>query len=209
MTEVSLPTTRITLLTRLRTDPSDPASWDEFVERYGRHIFRWCQQWKLQAADAEDLTQNILMKTLPDASGVRLRSFAQLSRLAQDGRLPCVVGPQEPPPEPDRRRGRSGSGNDSQPRGTRRPGPEAGAGLRSRAPGNGQGPGARTRRPAHLGGVPAAGAGANARRRSGQPRPHAGRPWSTWRRARCRRCCRKKSRSSKKAREGALRKTKK
>src|SRR5258708_4330906 len=78
MTEVSLPTTRITLLTRLRTDPSDPAGWDEFVERYGRHIFRWCQQWKLQPADAEDLTQNILMKifrTLPVFAYDPSRSF--------------------------------------------------------------------------------------------------------------------------------------
>jgi RNA polymerase sigma factor (sigma-70 family) len=78
MTEVSLPTTRITLLTRLRRDPADPAGWDEFVDRYGRHIYRWCQQWKLQAADAEDLTQNILMKifrSLPAFAYDPARSF--------------------------------------------------------------------------------------------------------------------------------------
>jgi RNA polymerase sigma-70 factor (ECF subfamily) len=78
MTEASLPTTRITLLSRLRSDPSDPAGWDEFVERYGRHIYRWCQQWKLQDADAEDLTQNILMKifrTLPVFAYDPSRSF--------------------------------------------------------------------------------------------------------------------------------------
>jgi RNA polymerase sigma-70 factor (ECF subfamily) len=57
-----LPTTRITMLTRLRQEPSDKASWNEFVERYGRHIYRWCRRWKLQDADAEDVTQNILMK---------------------------------------------------------------------------------------------------------------------------------------------------
>jgi RNA polymerase sigma-70 factor (ECF subfamily) len=50
------------LLTQLRQDPSDQAGWDEFVERYGRHIYRWCRQWKLQDADAEDVTQNILVK---------------------------------------------------------------------------------------------------------------------------------------------------
>ena len=78
MTEASLPTTRITLLTRLRSDPADPDSWDEFVERYGRHIYRWCQHWKLQDADAEDLTQNILMKifrTLPVFAYDPSRSF--------------------------------------------------------------------------------------------------------------------------------------
>jgi len=57
-----LPTTRVSLLTRLGQDPSDQAGWDEFVERYGRHIYRWCRQWKLQDADAEDVTQNILVK---------------------------------------------------------------------------------------------------------------------------------------------------
>jgi RNA polymerase sigma-70 factor (ECF subfamily) len=57
-----LPTTRATLLTQLRQDPFDQAGWDEFVERYGRHIYRWCRRWKLQDADAEDLTQDILVK---------------------------------------------------------------------------------------------------------------------------------------------------
>jgi RNA polymerase sigma-70 factor (ECF subfamily) len=50
------------LLTQLRQDPSDQAGWDVFVERYGRHIYRWCRQWSLQDADAEDVTQNILVK---------------------------------------------------------------------------------------------------------------------------------------------------
>src|SRR6478672_8220769 len=66
-----LPTTRITLLTQLRQDPSDQAGWDEFVERYGRHIYRWCRQWKLQDADAEDVTQDILLKL-----SQKLRAFA-------------------------------------------------------------------------------------------------------------------------------------
>ena len=67
----SLPTTRVSLLGRLRQAPSDQAGWDEFVECYGRHIYRWCRQWKLQDADAEDLTQSILMKLTQ-----KLRAFA-------------------------------------------------------------------------------------------------------------------------------------
>jgi RNA polymerase sigma-70 factor (ECF subfamily) len=59
------------LLTQLRQDPSDQAGWDEFVERYGREIYRWCRQWKLQDADAEDVTQDILMKLTQ-----KLRAFA-------------------------------------------------------------------------------------------------------------------------------------
>lgn len=71
MAENPLPTTRVTLLSRLRENPSDQASWDEFVERYGRHIYRWCRQWNLQDADAEDVTQDILMKLTQ-----KLRAFA-------------------------------------------------------------------------------------------------------------------------------------
>src|SRR4051795_8064238 len=71
MTEAPLPTTRVNLLTQLRQDPSDQAGWDELVERYGRHIYRWCRQWKLQDADAEDVTQEILLKLTQ-----KLRSFA-------------------------------------------------------------------------------------------------------------------------------------
>jgi RNA polymerase sigma factor (sigma-70 family) len=66
----TLPTTRVTLLTQLRQDPSDQAGWDEFVECYGRHIYRWCRQWKLQDADAEDVTQDILVKLIQ-----KLRAF--------------------------------------------------------------------------------------------------------------------------------------
>jgi RNA polymerase sigma-70 factor (ECF subfamily) len=71
MADDRLPTTRITMLTRLRQEPSDQASWEAFVERYGRHIYRWCRQWKLQDADAEDVTQTILMKLTQ-----KLRAFA-------------------------------------------------------------------------------------------------------------------------------------
>jgi len=70
MADAPLPTTRVTLLTRLRQDPSDQAGWDEFVEHYGRHIYRWCRQWKLQDADAEDVTQDILVKLIE-----KLRAF--------------------------------------------------------------------------------------------------------------------------------------
>jgi RNA polymerase sigma-70 factor (ECF subfamily) len=54
--------TRITLLGRLRRDPTNEAAWAEFVEHYGRKIYGWCRQWNLQEADAEDVTQNVLVK---------------------------------------------------------------------------------------------------------------------------------------------------
>jgi RNA polymerase sigma factor (sigma-70 family) len=71
MADTPMPTTRVTLLGRLRQDPTDQAAWDVFVERYGRHIYRWCRQWQLQDADAEDVTQDILVKLAR-----KLRDFA-------------------------------------------------------------------------------------------------------------------------------------
>jgi RNA polymerase sigma-70 factor (ECF subfamily) len=54
--------TRASLLLRLQQEPQDEAAWNEFVARYGRQIAAWCRQWRLQPADAEDVTQNVLLK---------------------------------------------------------------------------------------------------------------------------------------------------
>ena len=62
MVETWLPTTCPTLLARLRHDPLNDTAWEEFVEQYGRHIYRWCRRWRLQDADAEDVAQEILLK---------------------------------------------------------------------------------------------------------------------------------------------------
>jgi RNA polymerase sigma factor (sigma-70 family) len=57
----SVPTSP-TLLGRLGRVPADEAAWGEFAERYGRRIYSWCRQWQLQQADAEDVTQHVLLK---------------------------------------------------------------------------------------------------------------------------------------------------
>jgi RNA polymerase sigma-70 factor (ECF subfamily) len=57
----SLPTSP-TLLGRLRQQPNDQAAWEQFVERYGRTIHGWCRQARLQDADAEDVTQMVLLR---------------------------------------------------------------------------------------------------------------------------------------------------
>jgi len=54
--------TRVTLLGRLRRDPSDQAAWQEFVTHYGAKIYGWCRKWNLQEADAQDVTQNVLLR---------------------------------------------------------------------------------------------------------------------------------------------------
>jgi len=53
--------TDLSLLRRLRQDPTDQVAWGNFVQRYGRRVYSWCRQWQLQEADAEDVTQSVLM----------------------------------------------------------------------------------------------------------------------------------------------------
>lgn len=42
--------------------PTDQAAWAQFTARYGRKIYGWCRGWNLQDADAEDVTQDVLLK---------------------------------------------------------------------------------------------------------------------------------------------------
>ena len=86
MADAWLPTTCPNLLVRLRHDPSNEAAWDEFVEQYGRHIYRWCRQWKLQDADAEDVAQEILLKLAR-----KLRNFAYNPKSSFRGWLKTVA----------------------------------------------------------------------------------------------------------------------
>ncbi len=53
--------TRKSLLERVK-DLKDQASWNEFVDRYGPEIYRWCIENGLQVSSAEDVTQEVLRK---------------------------------------------------------------------------------------------------------------------------------------------------
>src|SRR5262249_16626795 len=46
----------------LRQNPLDEAAWAEFVEHYGAKIYAWCRKWDLQEADAQDVTQDVLLR---------------------------------------------------------------------------------------------------------------------------------------------------
>jgi RNA polymerase sigma-70 factor (ECF subfamily) len=62
MASSATPLTSASLLARLRQDAPDQAAWSEFVRRYGGPIYRWCRKWHLQEADAQDVTQTVLVK---------------------------------------------------------------------------------------------------------------------------------------------------
>jgi RNA polymerase sigma factor (sigma-70 family) len=54
--------TSASLLARLRQSPADQAAWADFVDRYGRKVLGWCRHWSLQEADAQDVTQDVLLR---------------------------------------------------------------------------------------------------------------------------------------------------
>jgi RNA polymerase sigma-70 factor (ECF subfamily) len=62
MADASDARTSTTLLGRLRQAPADQAAWDQFVDRYGPRIYGWCRHWRLQHADAQDVTQAVLTR---------------------------------------------------------------------------------------------------------------------------------------------------
>jgi RNA polymerase sigma-70 factor (ECF subfamily) len=68
--EDSTAATRTSLLSRLRTAPQDQSAWDDFVGRYGPRIVAWCRRWGLQEADAQDVSQEVLVLL-----AVKLRTF--------------------------------------------------------------------------------------------------------------------------------------
>jgi RNA polymerase sigma-70 factor (ECF subfamily) len=76
-----------TLLGRLREQPGDQTAWEAFVDKYGPKLFAWCRQWGLQEADAQDVTQDVLLKLARKMENFQYdpgRSFrAWLKTLAQ------------------------------------------------------------------------------------------------------------------------------
>jgi RNA polymerase sigma-70 factor (ECF subfamily) len=102
--------TRVTLLERLaRSGARDQAAWDEFVDHYGRKIYRWCKRWGLQEADAQDVTQIVLLKlfqSMRDFTYDPQRSFrAWLKTVAHNAWKDYVEG---------RRRAAVASGNEAE-----------------------------------------------------------------------------------------------
>jgi RNA polymerase sigma-70 factor (ECF subfamily) len=62
--------TRASLFFRLyRSGGVDEGAWREFVDRYGRLIYKWCRYWQLQDADAEEVTQQVLVQLLSKMRG--------------------------------------------------------------------------------------------------------------------------------------------
>ncbi len=68
MVDVSNSVTSLTLLKRLKVQPTDEQAWREFVTRYGKKIQAWCRHWGLQESDAADVCQTVLLKLAKEMS---------------------------------------------------------------------------------------------------------------------------------------------
>ncbi|MEZ6137401.1 MAG: sigma-70 family RNA polymerase sigma factor [Pirellulaceae bacterium] len=84
----NFPETRISLILRL-AHPQDVAAWQEFVDVYAPAVYRLAKLKGMQAADAEDLTQETLFgvaraidRFRPDVDRARFRTW--LSRIARN-----------------------------------------------------------------------------------------------------------------------------
>jgi RNA polymerase sigma factor (sigma-70 family) len=86
MESASASCTSPSLLGRLQRDPTDQAAWAEFVRRYGPKIYGWCRHWKLQEADAEDVTQDVLARL-----ATKLRNFVYDPSLSFRGWLKTLT----------------------------------------------------------------------------------------------------------------------
>jgi RNA polymerase sigma-70 factor (ECF subfamily) len=62
MTDGSESQTSTTLIERLQADGADPRAWEEFDRRYRPTVLAWCRAWGVQAFDAEDVAQAVLLK---------------------------------------------------------------------------------------------------------------------------------------------------
>lgn len=80
------PSTHVSLLVRLRQTPTDEHAWCDFLARYGPMLQGWCRHWGLQEADAEDVTQAVLL-----ALAARLKTFTYDPSLRFRGWLRTVA----------------------------------------------------------------------------------------------------------------------
>ena len=71
MAEWSDSLTSVSLLETLRVTPNDERAWERFVWRYRPMICRWCREWGLQGADAEDVAQDVCCALVDRIGGFR------------------------------------------------------------------------------------------------------------------------------------------
>ncbi len=165
----SIDPTSTTLLDRVGASPRDQVAWARFVGLYGPKIRVWCRRWGLQAADVEDVTQDVLLRLAQKLGAFRYdptRSFRGWLHTVTHNVLAGFIA--------DRKRQCSGSGDeevlkqlesvearDDLVQHLKDPFDAEIMAMACAAPGAGRGP--------DVGGLPAHGLRGNLRRRRGGP----------------------------------------
>jgi RNA polymerase sigma-70 factor (ECF subfamily) len=104
MTSLEPPRTRLTLIAALRHG----LRWEEFVALYGQLILAWSRRLGLQASDAEDVRQEVLIRVWKGIAGYdptrgRFRAWLYtctrnaVANLRRDGPRECSVAAAEVP----------------------------------------------------------------------------------------------------------------
>jgi RNA polymerase sigma-70 factor (ECF subfamily) len=106
MAEEPCSQTSPTLLLRLRVPEIDQEAWAEFDRRYRPLIRGWCLRWRLQDADAQDVTQAVMARL-----AARLRAFAYDPARSFRAYLKTVTGYAWRDLLEDRRRAGEGAGD--------------------------------------------------------------------------------------------------
>jgi RNA polymerase sigma-70 factor (ECF subfamily) len=84
------------LILRLSVCPMDAEAWDQFVQRYSGTIYKWCCRYRLQDADARDVTQNVfaaLLRRLEKFDRARARFRNWLYRVVENCVRDCCNDP--------------------------------------------------------------------------------------------------------------------
>jgi RNA polymerase sigma factor (sigma-70 family) len=56
------PSTNVSLVFRLTRTPGDATTWEQFVFLYGPALMEWCRQHRVQEADVQDISQEVLLR---------------------------------------------------------------------------------------------------------------------------------------------------
>ncbi|MFM7056914.1 MAG: RNA polymerase sigma factor [Planctomycetaceae bacterium] len=101
--------TRSSFLRQLATDGPDSEVWSDLQRRYGDWVFHTCRRWGASTADAEDLTQETLLRVYQHIQGYQhsgpfsfrawIRTVARttwLMLLRQRSRRPVLVSMHRP-----------------------------------------------------------------------------------------------------------------